>query len=173
MSDTKSASAMFEILGKAMDEVAREFGAVDRDDPKRGPLLEELSGLTQLRLWLKSGPNRLLAQPWTSLHASWLSRCVTVGVYKSSPKLCAGATRCKSTNSEVLSSPNLSRVFVVAQTAKAYKLRPVIRVGIRDRKAVGPRPLRKPFLADGFFVSSAGFKFLEIARPGNPRLAVD
>jgi hypothetical protein len=35
MSDTKSASAMFEILGKAMDEVAREFRAVDRDDPKR------------------------------------------------------------------------------------------------------------------------------------------
>ena len=120
MSDTKSASAMFEILGKAMDEVAREFRAVDRDDPKRGPLLKELSA-----------------------------------------------------NSEVLSSPNLSRVFVVAQTAKAHKLRPVIRVGIRDRNAVGPRPLRKPFLADGFFVSSAGFKFLEIARPGNPQLAVD
>ena len=36
---------MFEILGKAMDEVAREFRAVDRDDPKRGPLLEELSGV--------------------------------------------------------------------------------------------------------------------------------
>jgi hypothetical protein len=32
MSDTKSASAMFEILGKAMDEVAREFRAVG---PKR------------------------------------------------------------------------------------------------------------------------------------------
>ena len=67
MSDTKSASAMFEILGKAMDEVAREFGAVDRDDPKRGPLLEELSGLTQLRLWLKSEPNRLRAQPMDEL----------------------------------------------------------------------------------------------------------
>ena len=67
MSDTKSASAMFEILGKAMDEVAREFRAVDRDDPKRGPLLEELSGLTQLRLWLKSEPNRLLAQPMDEL----------------------------------------------------------------------------------------------------------
>ena len=67
MSDTKSASAMFEILGKAMDEVAREFGAMDRDDPKRGPLLEELSGLTQLRLWLKSESNRLLAQPMEEL----------------------------------------------------------------------------------------------------------
>ena len=67
MSDTKSASAMFEILGKAMDEVAREFGAVDRDDPKRGPLLEELSGSTQLRLWLKSEPNRLRAQPMDEL----------------------------------------------------------------------------------------------------------
>ena len=67
MSDTKSASAMFEILGKAMDEVAREFRAVDRDDPKRGPLLEELSGLTQLRLWLKSELNRLLAQPMDEL----------------------------------------------------------------------------------------------------------
>ena len=65
MSDTKSASAMFEILGKAMDEVAREFGAVDRDDPKRGPLLKELSALTQLRLWLKSEPKR--AQPMEEL----------------------------------------------------------------------------------------------------------
>ena len=67
MSDTKFATAMFEISGKAMDEVAREFRAVDRDDPKRGPLLEELSGLTQLRLWLKSESNRLLAQPMDEL----------------------------------------------------------------------------------------------------------
>ena len=67
MSDTKFAPAMFEISGKALDEVAREFRAVDRDDPKRGPLLEELSGLTQLRLWLKSEPNRLLAQPMEEL----------------------------------------------------------------------------------------------------------
>ena len=48
------------------------------------------------------------------------------------------------------------------------KLRPVIRGGIRDRKTVSPRPLRKPFLADDFLVSSAGFKFLEIARPADP-----
>ena len=41
MSDTKFAPAMFEISGKAMDEVAREFGAMDRDDPKRGPLPSE------------------------------------------------------------------------------------------------------------------------------------
>ena len=67
MSDAKFASAMFEISGKAMDEVAREFGATDRDDPKRGPLLKELSALTQLRLWLKSEPNRLLAQPMEEL----------------------------------------------------------------------------------------------------------
>jgi hypothetical protein len=30
MSDTKFAPAMFELLGKAMDEVAREFGAMDQ-----------------------------------------------------------------------------------------------------------------------------------------------
>ena len=40
---------------------------MDRDDPKRGPLLKELSALTQLRLWLKSEPNRLLAQPMEEL----------------------------------------------------------------------------------------------------------
>jgi hypothetical protein len=70
MSDTKFAPAMFELLGKAMDEVAREFGAMDLDDPKRGPLLKELSALTQLRFWLKSlksEPNRLLAQPMEKL----------------------------------------------------------------------------------------------------------
>jgi hypothetical protein len=91
---------------------------------------------------------------------------VTVGVYKSSPKLCTGATRCKSTNSEVLSSPNLSRVFVVAQTAKADKLRPVIRIETRYGKE--HRPLGEAFPADGFLLSSAGFKFLEIGRPADP-----
>jgi hypothetical protein len=66
--------------------------------------------------------------------------------------------------------PNLSRFFVVAQPAKADKLRPVIRIETRYGKE--QRPLGEALPANGFLVSPAGFESLEIARPGNPRLAV-
>ena len=48
---------------------------------------------------------------------------------------------------------------------------PVIRIETRYRK--GHRPLGEAFPADGFLVSPAGFEFLEVARLGNPQLAVD
>ena len=54
MSDNKTAMPRWGVLGKAMDEIAREFGVTRPDDPKRGPLLEELSALTELRKWIES-----------------------------------------------------------------------------------------------------------------------
>jgi len=46
-----------------MDEIAREFAVRGPDDPNRGPLLEELSALTELRKSIESEANRRLAQP--------------------------------------------------------------------------------------------------------------
>jgi len=42
-------------------------GPLNRDDPKRRPLLDELSALTQLRNWLKSETNRTLTLPLDEL----------------------------------------------------------------------------------------------------------
>lgn len=67
MSDTKSASATLEVVKKAMDEITREMEQLNRDDPRRGPLLDELSALMQLRTWLKSEANRTLIQPMDEL----------------------------------------------------------------------------------------------------------
>ena len=50
-----------------MDEIAREFGVTSPDDPKRAPLLEELSALTQLKIWIESEANRTLTQPMDDL----------------------------------------------------------------------------------------------------------
>jgi len=67
MSDTKSATSTLGVLGRAMDEIAREFGVTRPDDPQRAPLLEELSALTRLRIWIESEANRTLAQPMDEL----------------------------------------------------------------------------------------------------------
>jgi hypothetical protein len=67
MSDSKSATTTLGVLGRATDEIAREFGVTHPNDPNRGPLLEELSALTQLRIWIVSEPNRTLAQPMDEL----------------------------------------------------------------------------------------------------------
>ena len=67
MSDTKSATSTLGVLGRAMDEIAREFGVTRPDDPKCAPLLEELSALTQLRIWIESEANRTLTQPMDEL----------------------------------------------------------------------------------------------------------
>jgi hypothetical protein len=42
MSDTKSASAMFEILGKAIDELARELAALKVRDRRRVQIIAEI-----------------------------------------------------------------------------------------------------------------------------------
>lgn len=65
MSDTKPATTTLGLLGKAMDEITREFAVTRPDDPK--PLLEELSALTQLRIWIESETNRTLTQPMDEL----------------------------------------------------------------------------------------------------------
>jgi hypothetical protein len=49
MSDNKYAPATVELLTKTMNELAREIGFMDPDDPKRAPLVKGLSDLTQLR----------------------------------------------------------------------------------------------------------------------------
>jgi hypothetical protein len=67
MSDTKSARTTLGMLGRAMDEIAREFRATNPYDPNRGPLLQELSALTQLRIWIASEANRALVQPMDEL----------------------------------------------------------------------------------------------------------
>jgi len=45
-----------------MNELAREIGTMDPDDPKRGNLIKELSDLTQLSASLKFETNKLLGQ---------------------------------------------------------------------------------------------------------------
>jgi hypothetical protein len=67
MSDMNSVAATLELISNAMDEIAREIRPLNRDDPKRRPLLDELSALTQLRNWLKSETNRTLTLPLDEL----------------------------------------------------------------------------------------------------------
>jgi hypothetical protein len=67
MSDMNSVAATLEVISNAMDEIAREIRPLNRDDPKRRPLLDELSALTQLRNWLKSETNRTLTLPLDEL----------------------------------------------------------------------------------------------------------
>ena len=67
MSDMNSVAATLRVISNAMDEIAREIGPLNRDDPKRRPLLDELSALTQLRNWLKSETNRTLTLPLDEL----------------------------------------------------------------------------------------------------------
>jgi hypothetical protein len=67
MSDMNSVAATLRVISNAMGEIAREIGPLNRDDPKRRPLLDELSALTQLRNWLKSETNRTLTLPLDEL----------------------------------------------------------------------------------------------------------
>ena len=62
-----SVAATLRVISNAMDEIAREIGPLNRDDPKCRALLDELSALTQLRNWLKSETNRTLTLPLDEL----------------------------------------------------------------------------------------------------------
>jgi len=56
-------STDLELLNKSMDEVARQIGGMELDDPTRSDLLiEELCGLGQLRASLESERNKLINQ---------------------------------------------------------------------------------------------------------------
>lgn len=53
--------------GQSHGRDSPKFGNLELYDPRRAPLLEELSGLMQLRTWLRSEPNRLVTQPMNEL----------------------------------------------------------------------------------------------------------
>ena len=61
MSDSKTAPASLALLTEIMNELARQIGVMDPDDPKRAPLVKGLSDLTQLqhRIPLKSIGQRM------------------------------------------------------------------------------------------------------------------
>lgn len=62
MADGKSAPETLELLGKTMDELARQIGAMHPDDPRRKIFVNELSELTRVRVWLRSETNQLFVE---------------------------------------------------------------------------------------------------------------
>ena len=54
MSDSRSAPLSLELITNAMNELAREIGVMEPDDPNRSSLLKGLSALTQLRRSVRS-----------------------------------------------------------------------------------------------------------------------
>jgi hypothetical protein len=62
MADSKSAPETLELLGKTMDELARQIGAMHPDDPRRKILVNELSELTRVRVWLRSETDKLFVE---------------------------------------------------------------------------------------------------------------
>ena len=53
MSDTKSATPTVEILGKIMDQLARQIRAMTRRS-KTQDLIDEISELSHIRVWLRT-----------------------------------------------------------------------------------------------------------------------
>ena len=53
MSEYKPAPTDLELLNKNMDELARQVGGMDLDDPTRSEFIQELCGLGQLRASLR------------------------------------------------------------------------------------------------------------------------
>ena len=66
MSDTKSQPLSVELITNCINDLAREIGVMDPDDPGRATVLEELSLLTQLRRGENSQPIRSPVNAWTS-----------------------------------------------------------------------------------------------------------
>jgi hypothetical protein len=62
MAESKSAPNAFELLRKTMDEIARKIGAMEPDDRCRKILVNELSELTRLRIWLRSETNKVFVE---------------------------------------------------------------------------------------------------------------
>ena len=62
MAESKSAPDALEVLTKTMDEIARQIGAMDPDDRRRKILVNELSELTRVRVWLRSETNKLFVE---------------------------------------------------------------------------------------------------------------
>lgn len=62
MAESKSAPDALEVLRKTMDEIARQIGAMEPDDLRRKILVNELSKLTRLRIWLRSETNKVFVE---------------------------------------------------------------------------------------------------------------
>ena len=62
MAESKSVPDALELLRKTMDEIARQIGAMDPDDLPRKILVNELSELTSLRIWLRSETNKVFVE---------------------------------------------------------------------------------------------------------------
>jgi hypothetical protein len=60
MSDNNVAPTAFDVLFKSMDDIAREIGEMDPDDPVRAERLKELFALKELNRSLKSETNELI-----------------------------------------------------------------------------------------------------------------
>ena len=59
-SDNKFAPTTFDVLFKSMNDIAREIGEMDPDDPVRAERLKELFALKELSRSLKSETNELI-----------------------------------------------------------------------------------------------------------------
>ena len=60
MSDSRSVPVNPELITNTMNELARQIGIMEPDDPKRASYLKELSALTQLRRFMKSAGDQLV-----------------------------------------------------------------------------------------------------------------
>ena len=67
MSNNKVAPNTFDMLNKSMDEIAREIGGMNPDDPVRAERLQELCALSQLTRLLNAGQNKLIHERMDAL----------------------------------------------------------------------------------------------------------
>lgn len=63
MTDKASAPDTSEMLNKTVDEIAREIGEMNPDDPVRAQRLQELCALSQLSRSLTVERNKMIHQP--------------------------------------------------------------------------------------------------------------
>ena len=67
MSHNKIAPNTFDMLNKTMDEIARDIGEMNPDDPVRAERLQELCALSQLTRSFKADRNKLIHERMESL----------------------------------------------------------------------------------------------------------
>ena len=68
MSDKRTVPDTFEMLNKSMDEIAREIGGMNPDDPVRAECLQELCALSQLTKSLKAERDKMIHERMDALH---------------------------------------------------------------------------------------------------------
>ena len=67
MIDKQSVPNTFEMLNKSMNEIAREVGGMNPDDPVRSERLKELCALSQLTRSLRAEQNKMIYQRMDAL----------------------------------------------------------------------------------------------------------